>query len=44
VVYNTATYTLARVDGARMALQAFNLEGEELDYIELSARGARAAP
>jgi hypothetical protein len=38
-IYNTSTYQLVRVDGVRLTVQTFDIDGNELDYAELSPRG-----
>jgi hypothetical protein len=39
-IYNTSTYQVVRVDGARLTVQTFDGAGAELDFVELSPRGA----
>ncbi|MDR1193252.1 MAG: metallophosphoesterase [Peptococcaceae bacterium] len=37
-IYNIATYQLARVSGDALTVQTFDIDGNELDYVELSPR------
>jgi hypothetical protein len=37
-IYNTATYQLARVDGDKLTVQTFDIDGNELDFTELRPR------
>jgi len=39
-VYATPAYLLARIDGDSMTVQCFDIDGNELDFIELSSRTA----
>jgi len=37
-VYNVTTYQLVRIDGGSLTVQAFDIDGNELDYFQISPR------